>query len=361
MKEKIRVCIVGATGYSGVKLVEILSKHPEVEIKSLCSSSKAGESFFKIEKKFLGQENKIPEILIHPDNINYQDIDCLFTATPNGVSSKLVNYIFNQEFKFKKPKIIDLSADFRFNNESVFNEWYSPLKALNKNILNINTKIAYGLPEFNRENIKNSEIIANPGCYPTATALALLPLVRENIISQEEIIIVDAKSGVSGAGKKLEEDLLFCSVSDSFKAYNILKHGHTPEIEQSLNLFGNNNFSENNKIKFTPHLLPINQGILVTSYSRPNKNIDKTNLNDKIKSCFESHYKNEKFVQFVEYLPTTSEVRETNNCRISCFYDDRSDLIICISVIDNLIKGASGQAVQNFNIIFNLPETLGLN
>lgn len=352
MQKKIRVAIVGVTGYSGNELLKILSRHPLADIKFLCSSSQDGQSLFDLNHSFLSLKGKIPEILIDPEELDYSQIDCLFTATPNGVSSKLAKKALENNVR-----LIDLAGDFRFSDRDIFETWYSPLKAADKNLL---SEAVYGLTEFNRENIKNAKILANPGCYVTAASLSVIPLVREKLIDIEQVVIIDAKSGSSGAGKKTEEGLMFSELDENFRAYNVLKHRHMPEIQQNIKIFT----GADTKIKFTPHLLPIKRGILCTVYAQPSKVLlkeDKKSRNRILNDCFEKAYETEYFVRPVKNLPSIADVAHSNMCHIYSCYDEHTDLIVCISVIDNLLKGASGQAVQNFNSMFSFDETLSIN
>ena len=254
-------------------------------------------------------------------------------------------------------KLIDLAADFRLQNPETFNEWYAPLKSVKSEILK---QAVYGLTEWNRDKIKSAKIIANPGCYPTATALAIIPLLQNNLIDNS-VFIIDAKSGTTGAGRKAEQSLLFSEVQESFSAYKPLLHRHIPEIEQTLINFGSQGHLPDIKIRFTPHLLPIKRGILNTIYLKPNPNISKNKINSLLQETLSEAYKTEFFVNIVPEPPKTKDVYGTNKCHIFATYDERTDLIVLISVIDNLIKGAAGQAIQNANLLFDLPESMGLN
>ncbi len=340
--KKVRIAIMGVSGYSGNVLLELLLKHPNVEIKYLCSSRNTNSSPREMPR-FLGLE-QIPNNFIKPEDLDFSQIDCLFTATPNGIASSLVEKALNNNVK-----LIDLAADFRFKDKEIFEEWYSPLKAVDSKYLE---QAVYGLSELNREKIKQTKILANPGCYPTASALPIIPLAKANLI-KSELIVIDAKSGITGAGKKLEENFLFGELSENFSAYNILKHRHTPEIENSIESFG----QYKARVKFTPHLLPIRRGILSTIYIENKIN----NINHKtINECLKDFYGKERFIKIVDELPQIANVRDTNQCHIYATYDLRSNLIILISVIDNLMKGAAGQALQNFNLMFGFEESLAL-
>jgi len=346
MNKKIKVAVIGVTGYSGSVLLDFLAKHSAVSVEYICSSSNTGKCVFSVNPSLIGLKDKIPEFLSSPDElpVDEEKLDCVFTCTPNGVSTQIA-----ERFQKTKIKLIDLSADFRLKESSVFEEWYPGLKHPNKDLMK---DVAYGLTEWNRQEIKNCKILANPGCYPTASALAILPLLRNKLVTKDNIII-DAKSGTTGAGRKLADNMLFSEVAESFSAYAVEKHRHTPEIEQSLNLFGNTQ----TVLKFTPHLLPVKRGILSTIYLKPKKtDITENELFD----CLKSQYKDEKFVKIFKNPPNLKDVNYSNRCHIAVRYDQRTQTVILFSAIDNLIKGAAGQAMQNFNSMFNFDESLGL-
>lgn len=339
---KLKVSILGATGYTGVELVRILRSHPMVEIVSLTSQSYIGKSFSEVYPHFYGfldhfcEEEKIEEIV--------EKSDCIFTALPHGHAMNVAKEVF------KKGKvIIDLGADFRIKNPKIYEEWYK-IEHTAKELL---PYAIYGLCEIYKDKIKNSKIIANPGCYPTSIILALAPLLKEDLLDEENII-VDSKSGVSGAGRSLSLNTHFCEVNENIKAYNIPNHRHIPEIEQELSIIAKREI----RISFTPHLIPISRGILSTIYCRLQKQVSY----DEILDLFKSFYKNEKFIRILpqEILPNTKNVLGTNFCDIGIVIDKRTNRVIIISALDNLIKGASGQAVQNMNIIFGFEEDEGL-
>jgi len=343
---KIKVALMGVTGYSGSLLLEILLNHQQLQIISLCSHRLANTPISEALPRLLSCQNQqLPSTFSSPDDLPWEDIDCLFTATPHGVASKLASKALQTN-----TKLIDLSADFRLKNEETFAQWYPDNDSPNSEHLQ---QAAYGLTEFNRAQIKDAHILANPGCYPTASLLGIIPLLREGL-AEKENIIVDAASGITGAGKKATERLLFGEISESFSAYSITRHRHTPEIEQGLSLYA----GYQTKVKFTPHLLPMRQGILATCYLKP-KNY--TGNIKSLRDCFHEIYDREQFVHLCQKEPSTSQVHSTNNCHIYLTYDERSDWIVVLSAIDNLYKGAAGQAVQNFNLMFNLPESMGLN
>lgn len=342
---KVKIAIIGVTGYGGMAALERMVKHPHVEIKYLCSRAQTGQSVTGYNAKLLPYKQQLPELFSHPDEIDFSSIDCLFTATPNGYASTIAEKVLNSN-----TRLIDLSADFRLLDSNIFSEYYEGIEYPSS----LMSDVAYGLSEYNREQIKTAKIIANPGCYPTASSLALIPLVQKNIISTDNLII-DAKSGVTGAGKKANESLLFAELQNSFSAYKVLAHRHTPEIEQNLQVYGELNNSV--KVKFTPHLLPISQGILTTIYGQGQAE----NITDQLLyETLQEYYASEPFVHVCEQSPKTLDVFDTNNCYIYATYDKHTNNIIIVSVIDNLIKGAAGQAIQNFNIMYGFDEKLGL-
>jgi N-acetyl-gamma-glutamyl-phosphate reductase len=341
MYKKIRVAIIGVSGYTGLALTKLLCAHPQAKIVALCSGAHAGKSLSEVHPAFYDQN--LP-ILQNPKSLTWEDLDCVFTATPNGVATGLA-----AKAKAAKVRLIDLAADFRLKDSAQFNEWYAPLKAPSQEYLQ---EAVYGLTEFNRQAIKKATILANPGCYPTASALGIIPLLKAGLV-QNSLCIIDAKSGTTGAGKKAEESLLYAEVAESFSAYKVDGHRHTPEIEQSLKIFAGQDLT----LRFTPHLLPVKRGILATIYLQANKGVSKS----QIQGCFAKAYQNEPFVKFVEEPPHTKHVYGTNRCHIYATLDERTGMVVVVSVIDNLLKGAAGQALQNFNLMFDLEETHGLD
>ncbi|MHA1914661.1 MAG: N-acetyl-gamma-glutamyl-phosphate reductase [Promethearchaeota archaeon] len=339
----IKAGIMGATGYVGSELVRILYQHPEVEIKVLSSKSHNSQNYTSIYENF----SKICEMKceeIDLESIGHQ-LDVLFLALPHGETSRLLT-----DSILNTVKIIDLSADFRIKNVDIYEEWYK-IKHNNKELLN--NDAIYGLCEWNRNKIMKSRLVANPGCYPTSILLGLLPLIKEGIIEKENIII-DAKSGVSGAGRSLNLTTHFSECNETIKPYNVTSHRHTPEIEFFLNEICGFETS----ITFTPHLIPMNRGILATCYGTLNNPY----THDEIKDIYEKYYHNEFFIRLTKkgVLPETKWVKGSNYCDIGFVIDKRVEKLIVISAIDNLIKGAAGQAVQNMNLMFNLKENEGL-
>jgi N-acetyl-gamma-glutamyl-phosphate reductase len=334
---KIRIGIIGATGYTGSELVRLLHLHPHVDIQVITSESKAGKSFSEVHKAFTGYYDMELQPLA---KLNEYDIDLAFLALPHGVSMKFISENQNKNFK-----TIDLSGDFRLKSADVYKKWYGQDHIFPKAFEN---KV-YGLPELYEKEIKDATLVANPGCYPTSSILSIYPLIKHDIITPE--IIIDAKSGTTGAGISPKSITLFGNVNDNFKPYGLKSHRHTIEIEENLSI--------NNQqpiIQFTPHLLPIDRGIIATGYSRPIKSISDQELNE----IYEETYKNTPFVRIRKEPPAVKEVRGTNLCDVFVTHDERTNRIITVGAIDNLVKGASGQAIQNMNIMFDLPQDTGL-
>lgn len=338
----IKAGIIGSTGYAGQELVRLLTGHKDVEIKWFGSKSYINKNFSDVYQNFF----QIVNDKCLDDNMDSlaDEVDVIFTATPQGFCSSLLN-----EKILSKSKIIDLSADFRMKDVTVYEEWYE----LNHNNPQFLKSAVYGLSEINRRLIKNSNLIANPGCYPTCTILSVYPLLKEGLID-ENSIIVDAKSGTSGAGRSAKTDNLFCEVNENIKAYGISNHRHTPEIEEQLSYAAGKSI----KINFTPHLVPMNRGILTTAYASLKSDLSY----EKIKTVYDKYYGNEKFIRVLnkDVFPQTKWVEGSNFVDINFKIDTRTNRIIIIGAIDNLIKGAAGQAVQNMNIMFNIEETTGL-
>ncbi len=340
---KARVGVLGATGYTGVILTKLLLDHPEVEINYLSSEQHAGKYFYEVYPNFLGRlEERLKPVDLKDISAS---CDIVFCATPNGFACEFVPKLLS---KNNNIKVIDLSTDFR----------------LKKNIplgKKQDLKIAYGLPEIRRAEIKTSRVIANPGCYPTSAILALAPAIKNKIIDLNSIII-DSKSGVSGAGKQLKQELQFCEINESFVPYNLAgKHRHIPEIENELRALSG--FAEKFNVIFSPHLLPISRGILSTIYVNLAGKWKKSLTQEEIYKLYTDYYKNEKFVKVLPgtTYANTKNVKYTNFCHITPIKDERTNRLILISAIDNMVKGASGQAVQNMNIMLSLKEETGLS
>ena len=338
----IKVGIIGATGYAGSELVRILLGHKDVEIKWYGSRSYIDKKYASIYQNFF----QLADANCMDDNMEVlaDQVDVIFTATPQGLCASLVN-----EEILSKVKIIDLSADFRIKDVKVYEEWY---KLEHKSPQFIEEAV-YGLCEINREDVKKARLVANPGCYTTCSILTCYPLVKEGIIDPNTII-VDAKSGTSGAGRGAKVDNLFCEVNENMKAYGVATHRHTPEIEEQLGYA----CGEKITINFTPHLVPMNRGILATAYASLKKDV----TYEEVKAIYDKYYADEKFVRVLEkdVCPQTKWVEGSNYVDVNFKIDPRTNRIIMMGAIDNLVKGAAGQAVQNMNLMFGLKESEGL-
>jgi N-acetyl-gamma-glutamyl-phosphate reductase len=351
--QKLKVSIIGSTGYAGKELVKILMNHQKVELVHLTSTTYVGENINKIFPEFL---NKLDKKLI---NLNLDEIskdsDMVFTALPHTVSMDMV-----PELLKKGANVVDLSADYRLKNPTVYKEWYK--KELNQISKELLPEVVYGLPEIYLDKIKDASLVANPGCYPTSVILGIAPLLKYHFVEPEGIII-DSKSGTSGAGRKLSLGLHFAESNENFKAYKVVKHNHIPEVEQELSFvyFGADNKEQTKgiKVSFTPHLLPINRGILSTCYL----SLKSSKKEKEILEIYQKFYQEAPFVRIFEppNLPEIKFVAGTNYCDIGFSIDERVGKIKIISVIDNLLKGAAGQAVQNMNIMSGFSETEGIN
>ena len=337
----INVGIIGATGYAGSELVRIISAHPDAQIKTLTSQSYAGKKYSEVyenyrHKDYICDEEDIEKMA--------DERDVIFLALPHGVASKKVN-----ENILSKTKIIDLGADFRLQNIETYENWYTTHYA--KDIL---PEAIYGLCEINREKIKGKRIVANPGCYTSCSILSLYPLVKEKMIDLKTIII-DAKSGATGAGRGLSLANHYCELNESVKAYKVASHRHTPEIEEQLSYAA----GEDVVLNFTPHLIPMDRGILATCYA----NLNKDYTYDDIRSAYEKYYKDEYFIRLTKEgtFPETKWVKGSNFVDIGFTIDKRTNRVIVIGALDNLFKGAAGQAVQNMNILFGLDEKTGID
>ena len=338
----IKVGIIGATGYAGSELVRILRGHKDVEIKWYGSRSYIDKKYASIYQNFF----QLVDATCMDDNMEAlaDQVDVIFTATPQGLCASLVN-----EEILSKVKIIDLSADFRIKDVKVYEEWY---KLEHKSPQFIEEAV-YGLCEINREDVKKARLVANPGCYTTCSILTCYPLVKEGIIDPNTII-VDAKSGTSGAGRGAKVDNLFCEVNENMKAYGVATHRHTPEIEEQLGYA----CGEKITINFTPHLVPMNRGILATAYASLKKDV----TYEEVKAIYDKYYADEQFVRVLEkdVCPQTKWVEGSNYVDVNFKIDPRTNRIIMMGAIDNLVKGAAGQAVQNMNLMFGLKESEGL-
>ncbi|HCS20052.1 MAG TPA: N-acetyl-gamma-glutamyl-phosphate reductase [Bacteroidetes bacterium] len=337
---KKRIGIIGATGYTGSELVRILTNHPDIEITLITSESRAGELFSDVHPFLQGIAD---QTLVSINQIEEHELDLVFLALPHGVSMDFVKRVKDKSFK-----IIDLSGDFRLRSQAEYEEWYKTSHIYPEGI----EKAVFGIPELYHDKIKEARLIANPGCFPTSAILGLAPLLKGKLIETDRII-VDSKTGVTGAGIKAKSTNMYSNVNDNFKAYGLKHHRHTIEIQGVLDELS----GQETLIQFTPHLLPVDRGILTTIYARPTGEMDEAGLRE----IYAAFYENAPFVRLRKQEPAIKDVRGTNYCDLFVSYDKRTNMIIVISVIDNLIKGAAGQAVQNMNILFGLEETKGLN
>ncbi len=335
----LKAAIVGATGYTGRELAQILVRHPHIQPFYLTSESFAGQRFDEIYPQF----RSVLELPLDKLDYSYLDkCDFIFSALPHGLSMEVVPRLLETG-----KKVVDLSGDFRLKDVALYPEWYGyPHKAES-----LVADSVYGLPEYNRQAIKNAILVANPGCYPTSVLLPLKPLLAAGAIDTEDII-VDAKSGVSGAGRSPKLPFHFPECTENFKAYKVAGHQHTPEIEQELSSVA----GQQVVLTFTPHLIPMIRGILSTIYLRVKVDVNE----EALWNIYEEFYGNEPFVRLCRELPETKFVSGSNFCDISFRLDKRSKRLIVVSAIDNLVKGAAGQAVQNMNIMQGWPETAGL-
>jgi len=341
----IKAGIIGASGYTGEILVGLLLRHPEVKLVWVTSQSHKDERIADVYPHL----GNLTDLIYKAPEIEKlaKEADVVFAALPNGMAMKIAGAVLDAG-----AKLIDLSADFRFKDASVFKQWYK----IEHTCQNLIGKSVYGLPEIG--DIKGFEIVANPGCYATASILGLYPLVKEGLVDIESIVI-DAKSGISGAGKTLTDETHFPNCNDAISAYKVASHRHTPEIEQSLKCDASGQVSGKDiKVTFTPHLVPMTRGILATIYAKSKQATDDKKLAGLYKGFYEGKY----FIRVLgEKLPSTKYVYGTNYCDIAARYDKRTGRIIVLSAIDNLVKGASGQAVQNMNLMFGMPENSGID
>ena len=344
----VKVGIIGATGYAGNELVRLLMGHKDVEIMWYGSRSYIDKKYAEVYQNMF----EIVEDTCLDDNMEElaSRVDVIFTATPQGFLAGVLT-----EEILSKVKIIDLSADFRIKDVKTYEKWY---KIEHKSPQFIEEAV-YGLCELNRDKIKGARLIANPGCYTTCSILTAYPLVKEGLIDPDTLII-DAKSGTSGAGRGAKLPNLFCEVNENMKAYGVTNHRHTPEIEEQLGYAAGKEIVVN----FTPHLVPMNRGILATEYATLNKKADGTlPTYEEVKAVYDKYYKNEKFVRVLEkdICPETKWVEGSNYVDVNFKIDERTGRIVMMGALDNLVKGAAGQAVQNMNLLFGFDEAEGLN
>lgn len=335
----ISVAVVGGSGYTGIELLRLLALHPDVELQTVTSRSDAGTL---VSAQVPSLRGIVDISFVKPDAAQLAEHDCVFFATPHGICMQMAAALLA-----KGVKVIDLGADFRIQDVAIWEATYG----IPHSATDILTEAVYGLPEIHREAIRQANLIANPGCYPTATLLGLMPLLKQNLINPDNII-VDAKSGVSGAGRAAKIPNLFAEVAEDFRAYGLPQHRHTPEIAEQLSFMANAEID----LTFVPHLLPMIRGILNTIYTELRHDTPD------ILALYTKYYANEPFVDVLpaDQLPSTGGVRGSNLCRIGVQKHISKAQLIILSSIDNLIKGAAGQAVQNMNICFNFPESTAL-
>lgn len=338
---KFKIGIVGGTGYTGVELLRLLVQHPNVQLTAVTSRSEAGQP---VAALYPNLRRHLDLSFSEPDVATLAQCDLVFFATPNGVAMKMVPQLLDANVR-----VVDLAADFRLRDPLVWEAWYGMPHACT----DVLQEAVYGLPEVNRERIAAARLVANPGCYPTAVQLGFLPLLEHNLIDHHHLI-ADAKSGVSGAGREAKVTSLFCEAGDNFKAYGVAGHRHLPEIRQGLAAVSGHEVG----LTFVPHLTPLIRGIHATLYGR----LTVAAAGD-LQALYEERFRNEPFVDVMPAgaCPETRSVRGSNLCRIAIHRPQGSDTVVVLSVIDNLVKGAAGQAVQNMNIMLGLEESTGLN
>ncbi|MDR2241092.1 MAG: N-acetyl-gamma-glutamyl-phosphate reductase [Zoogloeaceae bacterium] len=334
----IKAGIVGGTGYTGVELLRLLGQHPQVELRAITSRGEAGTA---VADMFPSLRGRVDLNFVDPGAAKLEACDLVFFATPNGVAMSQARALLDAGVK-----VVDLSADFRIKDRAEWEKWYGMQHAAPELI----AEAVYGLPEVNREKIRSARLVANPGCYPTAVQLGFLPLIESGAVDIAHLI-ADAKSGVSGAGRKAEVHTLFAEASDNFKAYGAGGHRHLPEIRQQLSIAAGKPVG----LTFVPHLTPIIRGIHATLYARIDREAD-------FQALYEARFKSEPFVDVLPFgsHPETRSVRAANVCRVALHRPQGGDILVVLSVIDNLVKGAAGQAVQNMNIMFGFDECAGL-
>ena len=335
----IKVGIVGGTGYTGVELLRLLARHPQVELTAITSRKEAG---IKVADMFPNLRGRVGLAFSTPEEAGLEKCDVVFFATPNGVAMQQARSLLDAGVK-----VIDLAADFRIKDIKEWEAWYKMEHACPDLV----SEAVYGLPEVNREAIRKARLIANPGCYPTATQLGFLPLIENGLVDTSHLV-ADCKSGVSGAGRKAETHILFAEAADNFKAYAVPGHRHLPEIRQGLSLAAGHKV----ELTFVPHLTPLIRGIHATLYAKLTADAD-------LQALYEKRYANEPFVDVLPAgsHPETRSVRGANVCRIALHRPQGSNVVVVLSVIDNLVKGAAGQAVQNMNLLFGFPEATAID
>lgn len=338
----VKVAVVGASGYTGLELLRLLARHPEVEISSITSRQYAGQSIASVFPALANVVDQNCEA-VDVDKIAAA-ADFVFTALPHKTAMEVV-----PGFLARGCRVVDLSADYRLRDRAVYEQWYQEHSSPE-----LLEQAVYGLPELYREQIRQAALVANPGCYPTSIALALAPLLHHAVIDHRTLII-DSKSGTSGAGRSAKTASLFCEVNEGFKAYSVASHRHTPEIEQTLSAI----CGEAVIVNFTPHLLPVNRGILSTCYASLVADIDQSALC----ALYQHYYEQQPFVRIMPggQLPNVAFIKGSNFADLGFVVDERTRRVIVVAAIDNLVKGAAGQAIQNMNIMLQFPETLGID
>lgn len=338
----IKAGIMGSTGYAGGELARLLLQREDIDIKWYGSKSYTGQEYSSVYRNMSG----FADAQCQDDNMKElaRQVDVIFTATPQGFCSSLLD-----EDILSRVKLVDLSADFRLRDAAVYEKWYQ----LSHPCPGFIKEAVYGLPEINREAIRKARLVANPGCFPTCSFLAVYPLVKEGLVDGDTLII-DAKSGVSGAGRGAKTDSLFCEVNENIKAYGVGSHRHTPEIEEQLSYAAGKPVT----VSFTPHLVPMNRGILVTAYGTLTKKV----TSQEVRAVYDRYYKDEYFVRVLEQdeAPQTRWVKGSNFADVNFKIDPRTNRVVMMGAIDNMVKGAAGQAIQNMNLMFGLPENTGL-
>ncbi len=345
----IRVSVIGATGYAGVELIRLLLSHPKIKLQNLSSKSFVGKT---IDEIYANLNKNCDKTLIDENEI-FEETDVLFASLPHGLSEEIANKCYKKNILF-----IDLGADFRLSDEEDYKNWYKK----EYKYKNLHEAAIYSIPEiikydnvFNKKDLRNAKIIGNPGCYPTSIGLGLAPALVNKIIEKDDIII-DSKSGATGAGRELTLNTHFTECNEAFAPYKIAEHRHTPEIEQTLS----NIYGENIKVTFVPHLLPLNRGIVSTIYTKLK---DKSTSLENIHKLYKEFYKDSKFIRVLDIgnIANLKNIKYSNYCDISLHIDSRTNKLIIVSTIDNMVKGAAGQAIQNMNIALGLDEDTGLN
>lgn len=334
----IRVAVLGATGYTAVELLKILLRHPEVTVSALTSRQEGNAPIASVHPSLVGRLEAVLENLT-PAEVAAR-AECVFSCLPHCASAEVIPELLQAGCR-----VVDFSADYRLTSPAVYEEWYGHRHPDPERL----GKVPYGLPELFREQIRQAQLVANPGCYPTSVILALAPLLKARLIETRDII-VDSKSGVSGAGRTPKLTTLFPECNESMSAYNVGRHRHTPEIDQLLSLAAGGPV----EVIFTPHLAPMDRGILTTTYSHPVQDVEE----DEVLDCLRDFYRDEPFVEVVDHLPASKDTAGTNFCHVTARIV--RNRIITVSCLDNLVKGAAGAAVQNFNLMYGFPETTGL-